>query len=59
MLLTLVSVAKMLGVCEITARKIVRDLPAVRIGKRVRWNSDVIAEFAKSGTRNNAELNCK
>jgi hypothetical protein len=48
MLLTLVSVAKFLGVCEATASKIVRDLPFVRVGKRIRWNADVISEFAKS-----------
>ena len=47
MLITLAEAARRLGVCEPTARKILRDLPSVRVGKRTRWNADTVSEFAK------------
>jgi excisionase family DNA binding protein len=50
MLLTLAEVARRLGLSEKTAREVLRDLPSVRVGKRFRWNSDAVAEFAKSGS---------
>lgn len=48
MLLTLAEVARRLGVSAPTARLIVRDLPAVRVGSRLRYSEDVIAGYAKT-----------
>jgi len=50
MLLTLSETARRLGVCEKTARVIVKDLPSVRVGKRLRYPADAVAAFAKTAT---------
>jgi excisionase family DNA binding protein len=48
-LLTLAEVARRLGVCDKTARKVVQQLPTVRVGKRVRYRSDVLENFVERG----------
>jgi excisionase family DNA binding protein len=50
MLLTLSAVARYLGISEKTARVIVRDLPAVRVGKRYRYSSEIVESLTKSVT---------
>lgn len=50
MLLTLAETARRLGVSEKTARQIVKDLPAVRVGKRYRYPADAVAAFANTPT---------
>lgn len=49
MLLTLAEIARRLGVSPKTARQIVKTLPSVRVGKRLRYNAAAVEEFAKSG----------
>jgi excisionase family DNA binding protein len=50
MLLTLAEVARRLGVSAPTARKIVRQMPAVNIGRSTRYPLEAVLEFANSGT---------
>ena len=50
-LLTLAALARKLGLSEKTARTIVKDLPAVRVGKRNRYPADAVAAFAATATR--------
>jgi excisionase family DNA binding protein len=50
MLLTLAEVARRLGVSDKTARGIVKDLPAVRVGKRNRYPADAVAAFGRAVT---------
>jgi excisionase family DNA binding protein len=49
-LLTLAEVARRLGVSEKTARVIAKGLPAVRVGKRLRYPADGVDAFAKAAT---------
>lgn len=42
MLLTIEGVARRLGISERTARRWVAQIPAVKVGKRRQWRSDVI-----------------
>jgi len=49
-LLTLAEVARRLGISEKTARVVVRELPAVRVGKRNRYPADAVAVFANAAT---------
>lgn len=49
-LLTLQEVAQRLGVSDKTARQFKSDLPAgVRIGRRIKYTEDSIAEFIRRG----------
>jgi predicted DNA-binding transcriptional regulator AlpA len=49
-LLTLVEVARLLGICYSTAHKIRRDLPGVVwLGSRRRWREDDIKRFIDGG----------
>jgi excisionase family DNA binding protein len=50
MLLTLSAVARYLGISEKTARVVVKDLPAVRVGKRYRYSSEIVESLTKSVT---------
>jgi excisionase family DNA binding protein len=50
MLLTLAEVARRLGVSAPTARKVVRQIPAVRVGARLRYLDSAVEEYAKTGT---------
>ena len=50
MLLSIEGVARRLGVCEKTARTMVRDLPAVKIGKRRRYAAATVDDFVKRST---------
>ncbi len=52
MLLSLAEVARRLGVSEPTARKIVREWPSVRAGKRLLYPAAAVVSFANSGTVN-------
>jgi excisionase family DNA binding protein len=49
MLLTLAEVARRLGVSVPTARKIVRQIPAVRVGSRLRYPAEGVNEYARTG----------
>jgi excisionase family DNA binding protein len=49
-LLTLAEVARRLGVSEKTARVIAKGLPAVRVGKRLRYPADGVDAFARTAT---------
>lgn len=51
MLLTLAEVARRLGVSAPTARKIARQIPSVRVGERLRYSVEALAEYAKTGDR--------
>ena len=50
MLLTLSGMARYLGISEKTARQVAKDLPSVRVGKRVRYPIDAVNSFAKPAT---------
>lgn len=50
LLLTLAETARRLGISEKMARLIVRDLPAVKVGKRNRYPADAVAAFASTAT---------
>ncbi len=56
MLLTLAETARRLGISEKTAREIVRDFPAVKVGKRFRYPADAVAAFAQTPTLPSAPL---
>jgi hypothetical protein len=48
-LLRLSEVSVRLGVCEQTARRIVREWPAVLVGKRRRWPEESVIGFLERG----------
>lgn len=49
MLITLAEVARRLGVSVPIARRIVRQIPAIDIGRSTRYPLEAVLEFAKSG----------
>ena len=52
MLLTVADIARRLGISEKAGRKLVQNLPAVRIGKRDRYPEAALAEYiARGGCR--------
>ena len=49
MLLTLAAVARRLGVSDTTARKIVANIPAVRVSKRLRYRAEDLEALILTG----------
>ena len=56
-LLTLIEVARRLGVSEKMARKLVQEFPGVNVGKRIRYPESAIHEFiARGGVRSQGNV---
>lgn len=51
MLLTLSELSRRLGLSEPTTRRLVKDWPAIRIGKRRRWPQSEMEKFVRSAVR--------
>jgi RNA polymerase sigma factor (sigma-70 family) len=54
-LLTLAEVARRLGLSEKTAREVAKQFPTVKVGKRIRYREDALAEFIARGGATSAE----